>query len=68
MLALAAAMTLLATPQYTSSTQFFVSTAGSQDSSQLAQGGTFTQQRVKSYSELLKAPKLLDPVIAKAGD
>ncbi|MFC7486546.1 polysaccharide biosynthesis tyrosine autokinase [Knoellia sp. CPCC 206453] len=65
--ALASVLTLLATPQYTSSTQFFVSTSGSQDSSQLAQGGTFTQQRVKSYSELLKAPKLLDPVIEKAG-
>ena len=64
---IAAALTLLTTPQYTSTTQFFVSTAGSQDSSQLAQGGTFTQQRVKSYSQLLKAPKLLDPVIAKTG-
>ncbi|WP_052109688.1 polysaccharide biosynthesis tyrosine autokinase [Knoellia sinensis] len=66
-LALAAALTLLSTPQYTSSTQFFVSTADSANSSQLAQGGTFTQQRVKSYSELLKAPKLLDPVIAESG-
>lgn len=65
--ALAAAFTLLSTPQYISSTQFFVSTADSANSSQLAQGGTFTQQRVKSYSQLLKAPKLLDPVIAKAG-
>lgn len=66
-LALAAGLTLLATPMYTSSTQFFVSTADSANSSQLAQGGTFTQQRVKSYSQLLKAPRLLDPVIAKAG-
>lgn len=66
-LALAAVMTIVATPQYTSSTQFFVSTADSTNSSQLAQGSTFTQQRVKSYSQLLKAPKLLDPVIAKAG-
>lgn len=66
-LALSAGLTLLATPQYTSSTQFFVSTADSASNSQLAQGGTFTQQRVKSYSELLKSPKLLDPVIAKSG-
>ncbi|GGB83709.1 chromosome partitioning protein [Knoellia flava] len=65
--AAAAGMTLMVTPQYTANTQFFVSTADSSDSSQLAQGGTFTQQRVKSYSQLLKAPKLLDPVIAKAG-
>src|SRR5687767_2054346 len=65
--ALAALVTMLATPLYTSSTQFFVSTADSANSSQLAQGGVFTQQRVKSYSQLLKAPKLLDPVIAQAG-
>lgn len=64
---LSALLTMLATPQYTSSTQFFVSTADSSSTSQLAQGGTFTQQRVKSYSQLLQAPKLLDPVIAKAG-
>lgn len=65
--AAAAAMTMLTTPLYTSSTQFFVSTADSSNSSQLAQGGTFTQQRVKSYSELLKSPKLLNPVIEKVG-
>jgi capsular exopolysaccharide synthesis family protein len=52
---------------YTSSTQFFVSTADSANSSMLAQGGTFTQQRVKSYSQLLKTPRGLDPVIAKSG-
>ena len=63
----AAALTMLTTPKYTSTTQFFVSTAGSSDTSQLALGSTFTQQRVKSYSQLLKAPKLLEPVIEKAG-
>lgn len=66
-LAISAVLTLLSTPQYTSSTQFFISTADSASTAQLAQGGTFTQQRVKSYSELLKAPKLLDPVIAQSG-
>ena len=66
-LAVAALLTLLATPQYTSSTKFFVSTADSANSSQLAQGGAFTQQRVKSYSLLLRTPKLLEPVITKAG-
>ncbi|MFW5469308.1 polysaccharide biosynthesis tyrosine autokinase [Knoellia sp. CPCC 206435] len=66
-LAVSAFMTLLATPMYTSSTQFFVSTADSASSSQLAQGGAFTQQRVKSYSQLLRSPRLLNPVISKAG-
>ncbi|GAA4110659.1 polysaccharide biosynthesis tyrosine autokinase [Knoellia locipacati] len=66
-LALAAGLTLISTPLYTSSTQFFVSTADSASSTQLAVGSTFTQQRVKSYSQLLKTPRLLDPVIAKSG-
>lgn len=65
--AVSALMTLLATPLYTSSTQFFVSTADSSNNSQLAQGGAFTQQRVKSYSQILKSPKLLQPVIERAG-
>lgn len=66
-LLVAGTLTLVATPQYTSSTQFFVSTADSANSSQLAQGSTFTQQRVKSYSQVLKAPRLLEPVIEEAG-
>ena len=38
---------------YESRTQFFVSTTGSDDSGALLQGSTFTQQRVKSYAQLL---------------
>ena len=32
------------------------------DRRQLAQGGTFTQQRVKSYTELIATPKVLEPI------
>lgn len=69
-LGLAAGATLLATKQYASHAQFFVSTAGgSSDGSNaaLAQGNTFTQARVQSYSQLLKTPKLLVPVAQDVG-
>lgn len=66
-LGLAGVLTALQTKQYTSSTQFFVSVSGS-DTAALQQGSTFTQQRVKSYAELLKTPRALDPVVAKLDD
>lgn len=65
-MALAAAYTIASTKVYSSTTQFFVSTAGG-DVSQLQQGNTFTQQRVKSYAQLIETPRVLDPVIADLG-
>lgn len=62
MLCAAALLTLLTPKKYESTVQFFVSTADSSTNAQLAQGGTFTQQRVKSYTELIATPKVLDPV------
>lgn len=64
---LSAAITLASTPQYESHTEFFVSTSGAQDTGQLIQGNTFTQQRVKSYSQLITTPSVLAPVISKLG-
>ena len=64
---LAAAVTALQTKRYTSSTQFFVSVSGA-DTAALQQGSTFTQQRVKSYAELLKTPRALNPVVEELGD
>lgn len=61
--ALAALFTVLSPKQYESDVQFFVSTSGSDSTAALAQGGTFTQQRVKSYTELLTTPRVLNPVI-----
>lgn len=60
--ALSAAGTMLMTKQYSSNVQFFVSTSSSQDSAQLAQGSTFTQARVKSYTKLVTTPKVLKPI------
>ena len=64
---LASAATLLAPKIYESRTQFFVSTTGSDDSGALLQGSTFTQQRVKSYAQLLTTPRILAPVAASVG-
>ena len=62
MLCLAAIATALTPKTYASHVQFFVSTSDSSDSTQLAQGNTFTQQRVKSYTQLVTTPKILGPV------
>lgn len=66
-LAATASVTFLMPRTYQSRAQFFVSTVDSTDNSQLAQGSTFLQQRVKSYSQLLTAPVILSPVISDAG-
>ena len=64
---IAALLTGLQTKQYTSQTQFFVSVSGA-DTTALQQGSTFTQERVKSYAQLLKTPRALDPVVKELGD
>ena len=59
----ATAATLAATPVYQADTQLFVSTQGGDDASQLLQGSSFTQQRVKSYADIVTSPIVLQPVI-----
>jgi polysaccharide biosynthesis transport protein len=63
-LAGAALATALSPKVYEATTQLFVSTSGGNDSSALLQGSSFTQQRVKSYADVITTPKVLDPVIA----
>lgn len=58
----AAAFSLLKKPDYSASAQVFVSTQSSGTVSDLAQGSTFTQQRVKTYADLVKTPIVLLPV------
>ena len=61
-------ITLLQTPMYESTTQLFVSTpASSLDISALAQGSSFSQQRVKSYAQVINGSATLIPVIVKLG-
>lgn len=57
--------TALSDNVYAASTQFFVSTSGGDNAASLQQGNTFTQQRVKSYAQLIESPKILDPVVAE---
>lgn len=60
------ALYILHSPKlYQASAQIFVSTAGADDSSaaDLAQGNTFTQARVQSYTSVVTSPAVLNPVI-----
>lgn len=66
-LAGATAATSLMTPKYEAKTQLFVSTQASDDASQLLQGSSFSQQRVKSYADIVTSPRVLQPVIDQLG-
>lgn len=64
----AALITSRTTPQYQSTVQFFVSTpATSADAGTAYTGGLFSQQRVKSYADLLSGPRLADAVQRELG-
>lgn len=54
---------LVATPVYTASARVFVSTSGATTAADLQQGNTFTQQRVKTYAELVRTAAVLQPTI-----
>ncbi|MGC4175650.1 MAG: polysaccharide biosynthesis tyrosine autokinase [Demequina sp.] len=54
---------LVATPTYTASARVFVSTSGATTASDLQQGNAFTQQRVKTYAELVTTAAVLQPTI-----
>jgi len=60
----AAAITVSATPLYQAQTQIFISTASpALDVSGLVAGSSFSQQRVKSYVQIIDGPATLQPVI-----
>jgi succinoglycan biosynthesis transport protein ExoP len=61
--AAAGAVTWQTTPQYTSTTQLFVSTTGSDDTNTAYQGNLFSQQRVTSYVQLLTGQRLAGRVV-----
>ncbi|BDZ44958.1 YveK family protein [Naasia aerilata] len=62
-IAAAAAYSFVATPEYSAAAKVFVSVQSNDTVSDLVQGNTFTQNRVKSYAELVTTPKVLNPVI-----
>ncbi|QAY74721.1 polysaccharide biosynthesis tyrosine autokinase [Agromyces protaetiae] len=65
--AAASAYSLVQTPKYSSSAKVFVSTSGGASVSELQQGNTFTQQRVKTYADLATTAIVLLPVINSLG-
>lgn len=60
----AAAYSLLQTPRFSSSAKVFVSTSNGGSVTELQQGNSFTQQRVKTYADLVATPIVLLPVVA----
>lgn len=61
----AAAVNVVMTPMYESTTRLFVSTQSIENTAELLQGSSFTQQRVKSYADIVTSPAVLSPVIAE---
>lgn len=61
-LAATSAATLLATPEYTSSTRLFFAVQAGESVSDLAQGSTFTEKQMASYAEVAQSPIVLEPV------
>ena len=59
------AVTSLTTPTYESTTRLFVSTSGNESAADLLTGNSFTQQRVKSYADIVTSPVVLDSVVAE---
>lgn len=59
----AVAIVILQQPIYAAQTQLFVSASDRADSTQAYQGGLFSQQRVKSYADIVSSPAVLQPVI-----
>jgi capsular exopolysaccharide synthesis family protein len=57
------AYTVTATKIYEATAQIFVATSSAGDASQLAQGNTFTQARVQSYTSIATSPAVTTPVI-----
>lgn len=65
---IAASIYVLVTPrEYTAESELFVSTAGIDNTSDLAQGGAFSQQQARNYSAIATKELVLDPVISSLG-
>lgn len=64
-IAASAAATLLTSPQYRASTQVFVYVPNSGNVGELAQGGSFAQNQVRSYAEAVSTPRVLEDVVTR---
>ncbi len=63
------AITVLIPPTYEAQSRLFISTQidASNPNQQLFQGGSFSVDRVKSYTEVAASPRVLEPVIQQLG-
>lgn len=61
---LALGLSAVTTPSYEATSQLFATVRAGEE---LLSGGTFVQQRVKSYVEVLYSPDVLNPVIENLG-
>ena len=67
-IAAGAGFSLLATPEYQSRTQLYVSVrSGAGTTSELAQGATYSRQIVNSYVDVVTSGVVLEPVVDKLG-
>lgn len=65
---IAGAVYALATPrEFTAEAELFVSVAGIDNTSDLAQGGAFSQQQARNYSQIATKEIVLGPVISSLG-
>lgn len=63
----AVGLTAVATPMYSSDARLFVSTSQTGSTSELAQGGQFSVQRVQSYADLVRSRDLATEVLTDTG-
>lgn len=66
-LLLAGAASLIVRPSYLAETKLFVAIQGSGSITELQQGNTFSQARVRSYVETVGTPAVLQPAIDRLG-
>lgn len=66
-LAIAAGVIMLQTPKYAASAQLFFSVQAGESVSELAQGSSYTEKQMSSFSEVAKSPLVLQPVVDRVG-
>jgi succinoglycan biosynthesis transport protein ExoP len=66
-IAVAAAVSIIATPKYEASTLVYVQVQSSGSVGELVQGSTFIQNQVKSFAEVVRQPRVLDTAIKATG-
>lgn len=59
--------TLLATPKYEAMTRLFFAVQAGESVSDLAQGSSFTEKQMSSYTQVALSPLVLEPVIEQLG-